>query len=154
MRRELDLEHYTEDEEYKYLGLPPKPYWFKNLEKAWEANKNVKGSKNKFDQLLHDIGIPKGIKYHTDIYVQWTLQQDYPVRSKVGRPKLPPELLKKPKIKRSVQMRQLLKENCIEVLSDSTLEGYPNLKFLPNGRVGGKGLNISVHQFLQNLNGK
>ena len=144
---------YIDQNNYRH-DFSDRPWWFRNLQKAWEENKKIKGSKNKFDQLMHDMGTPKGMKYHTDAYVRWTLQQDYPAKRKVGRPKLPPEQLKKPKIKRSEQMRQLLKENGIEVLEDSTLEGYPNFKFLPNGRVGGKGLNISVHQFFQNLNGK
>ncbi len=130
---------------------PDKPWWFKNLQKAWKANRKEKGSKNKFDQLMHDIGIPKGMRYHSDAYMRWSLQQEYPVKRKPGRPKLKPEQRKKPKIKRSEQMRQLLKENGIAVLEDSTLNTHPDIKFLKNGRLDVNGYPVSVHQFLANI---
>ncbi len=158
MRRNINLEYWTEDEEYEYLGLPPKPQWFRNLEQAWVANckageeKRAAIAKEEDDELYKNIGKPPD---GTDAYIKWCdMMVGHLKKRKVGRPRLSPSLRKKPKIKRSEQMRQLLKENGIEVLEDSTLEGYPNLIFLPNGRVGGKRLNISVHQFLQNLNDK
>ncbi len=156
--KNINLEYWTEDEEYKYLGLPPKPHWFMNLEKAWDANrkageeKRAAVTKEEKDELYRHIGKPPE---DTDAYVKWCNMMEYYLKKRpVGRPKLKPEQRVKPKLKRSEQMRQLLKDNGIAVLEDSTLKGYYNLKFLPNGRVGGKGLNISVHQFLQNLSDK
>ena len=157
-RRQLDLEHYTEDEEYEYLGLPPKPHWFKNLEKAWKANRKVGQEKRtamateKEVKLYRCIGKPPS---GTDSYVEWCeMMAGYLKKRPVGRPKLRPAQRKKPKLKRSEQMRELLLVHGITVLEDLTLEGYDDLTFLPNGRVGDKGLTISVHKFLQNLNGK
>ena len=148
---------YTDKNNYRHYDIPDKPYWFKNLEKAWEANRKEKESKNKFDQLMYDIGIPKGMKYHTDEYVRWTLQQDWgKLKRKPGRPKLLPEQRKKPKLKRSEQMRQLLQENGITVNDDSTLDKYPEWNFLPNGRIRLQktSATLSVYQFLQNINSK
>ena len=157
-RRQLDLEHYTEDEEYQYLGLPPKPYWFKNLEKAWEANRKVGQAKRDVTAKEKEVGLYNHIgkaPSDTDAYIEWCdMMVGYLKKRKVGRPKLRPDQRKKVKPKRSEQMKELLKSNGIVVLEDSTLEGYDGLRFLPNGRVGGKGLNISVHQFLQNIDGK
>ena len=156
--KNINLEYYTEDEEYEYLGLPPKPPWFANLEKAWVANRKAGEekrsaiAKEEDDDLYRHIGKPPD---DTDAYIKWCdMMGDYLKKRPVGRPRLSDDQKVKPKVKRSDKMRQLLKDNGIEVLEDSILKGYPNLKFLPNGRVGGKGLNISVHQFLQNLNGK
>jgi hypothetical protein len=159
-RRELDLEHYTRDEEYQYLGLPPKPYWFKNLEKAWEANRTAGQSRREVLAREEDVELyryigkpPRG----TDAYIEWCdMMVGHLKKRKVGRPKLGPDQRKKPKLKRSEQMRQILKENGIEVLEDSILSKHTDFKFLPNGRIGlvGSSVTISVHKFLQNFNAK
>ena len=49
---------YTEKNGIRHQNLDDKPWWFKNLEKAWKANRKEKGAKNKFDQIMHDIRIP------------------------------------------------------------------------------------------------
>ena len=157
-KRELDLEHYTEDEEYKYFGLAPKPHWFKNLEKAWEANRKAGQARRAVLDREEDVELyrhigkpPRG----TDAYIEWCdMMVGHLKKRKVGRPKLRQDQRKKPKLKRSEQMRELLQAHGITVMEDSTLEGFDGLRFLPNGRVGGRGLNISVHQFLKNIDGK
>ncbi len=146
---------YTDKNGRQYYGLDDKPWWWFNLEKAWDSNRKEKGSKNKFDQLMHNIGVPKGMRYHSDEYVRWTLQQDFGsqgmTKRKPGRPKLPPSLRKQSKTKRSEQMKQLLRDNGIEVLEDSTLDTHPDIRFLANGRLSVHGYPISVYQFLQNI---
>ncbi len=133
-------------------NIPDKPWWYKNLQLAWKVNKKIPNSMNRFDTLMHDIGIPKGMRYHSDAYVRWSLQQDWgEPKRKPGRPKLPKSQLKQPKVKRSDEMRQLLNDNGIEVLEDSTLNTHPDIRFLANGRLDVHGYPISVHQFLANI---
>ncbi len=160
MRKNINLEYWTENEEYEYLGLPPKPQWFKNLEKAWEVNrkageeKRAAIAKEEDDELYKNIGRPPD---DTDAYIKWCdMMAGYFKKRKVGRPKLPPEQLKKPKIKRSEQMRQLLQENGVTVKEDLALDKYPEWNFLPNGRVRLQETEatLSVHQFLQNIDDK
>lgn len=146
---------YQDKNGYRHYDLDDKPWWWKNLEKAWTTNR----SKNKKESSIHPElpPIPKGMGYQSDEYVAWTLQQDYGsqgmTKRKPGRPRLPVHQ-KKIKLKRSEKMKQLLQENGIIVKDDSTLDKYPRLKFLPNGRISGGGMIISVHQFLQNIDAK
>ncbi len=141
---------YTDKNGMRHHNLDDKPWWWFNLEKAWKANKKIPNSMNRFDTLMHDKGIPVGIRYHRDQYIRWTLQQDYPTKRKPGRPKLPKSQLKQPKIKRSDEMKQLLRDNGIEII-DGKLSTHPDIKFLANGRLDVHGYPISVHQFLANI---
>ena len=158
--KNINLEYWTEDEEYEYLGLPPKPHWFKNLTKAWGENrkageeKRAAIAKEEKDELYRHIGEPPN---DTDAYIKWCdMMGSYLKKRHVGRPKLKPEQRAKPKLKRSEQMKQLLQENGIIVNDDSTLDKYPEWKFLPNGRVRLQqtAVTLSVYQFLKNLNAK
>ncbi len=155
MRKNINLKYWTENEEYEYLGLPPKPQWFKNLEKAWEVNrkageeKRAAIAKEEDDELYKNIGKPPD---GTDAYIKWCdMMAGYLKKRKVGRPRLSPEQRKQPKTKRSDEMKQLLRDNGIEILEDSTLNTHPDIKFLPNGRLDVHGYPISVHQFLKNI---
>ncbi len=55
------------DEEYEYLGLPPKPHWFKNLEKAWEANRKAGEEKR---AAIAKKGL-KEVSYHLRFSSDW-----------------------------------------------------------------------------------
>ncbi len=158
MRNNINLEYYTEDEEYEYLGLQPKPQWFRNLEKAWAVNhkvgeeKRAAIAKEEDDELYRHIGKPPD---GTDAYIKWCdMMAGYLKKRKVGRPRLSPGQRKKPKIKRSDEMRLLLKDNGITVQEDRTLREYPGVIFLPNGRLKAGGFSSSVHQFLKNIDNK
>ncbi len=143
---------YSNDE---YWNVPPKPYWFKNLEKAWESNRKAGAAKRakESDAFFERFGSPEEMLRNPEPYLAYCRERE-PTRP-VGRPKLPPEEKKHPKIKRSEQMRQLLKENGINVLDELSLDKYPDWSFQPNGRVKQSDKPpISVHLFLKNLNAK
>ena len=46
-----------------------------------------------------------------------------------------PQKKSKPKVKRSDQMKVLLEEYGVKVLTNNTIEGYEGFQFLPNGRI-------------------
>jgi len=134
---------------------PPKPYWFANLEKAWATNRKIGAARRatESEEFLDKFGSPKEMLRNPEPYLAYCRERE-PKRP-VGRPKLPPEEKKQPKIKRSDQMKQLLKENSIKVLDDLSLDNYQEWSFQPNGRVKQKAEPpISVHQFLKNINAK
>ena len=132
------------------------PTWFKNLSKAWQENRQQGATRRK-----EKTGSLKPV---TEMWDNWCndriemLGEDCDPRKpkpKVGRPKLPPEELKHPKVKRSDKMRQILEDNGIDVLNDLSLDKYPEWTFLPNGRVRqGDEPPISVHLFLKNIDTK
>ena len=148
-------ERYLDEDGY-YRDDIEIPTWFKNLSKAWQENRR-QGATRRREKT-------ESLKSMTEMWDNWCdnriemLGEDCDPRNskpKVGRPKLPPEEKKKPKIKRSEQMRKLLKENSINVLNDLSLDKHPNWAFLPNGRVKQRNEPpVSVHLFLKNLDGK
>jgi len=142
-------------EQYAYWNLePPTPNWYKNLQKAWKSNhRNGAERKTKESEAsFSKFGEPEQMLRDSKSYLDYCLEKGLEPKAKVGRPKLPPEKLKQPKIKRSEQMRQLLLQHDIEVSEDNTLIHHPEYTFQPNGRVRrNDDAPISVHQFLKNL---
>ncbi len=147
---------YQDKNGYRHWDLDDKPWWWKNLEKAWAYNKSK--SKKELPIKPEMPRKPVGMRYHSDEYVAWTLQQDYGSQGmrkrKPGRPKLKEEEKVKPKLKRSEQMKKLLQDYGITVKNDNTLDKHPSVIFLPNGRLKAGGFSSSVHQFLKNIDAK
>ena len=148
-------ERYLDEDGYHRKDIEI-PTWFKNLSKAWQVNRRQGATRRR-----EKTGSLKSV---TEMWDNWCddriemLGEDCDLRKskpKVGRPKLPPEELKHPKIKRSDKMKKLLKANGINVLHDQSLDKYPDWTFLPNGRVKYENEPpISVHLFLKNINAK
>ena len=148
-------------DDYVYYDIPPKPWWFKNLEEAWAANRELgvmrRDAKSKKDLDKFKKEFPttaKELLSDPELWFTYCREREIGITRPVGRPNLPSHLKKSStKVKRSDLMKQLLKENGITVDVDGTLLGsngrYVGWKFQPNGRVRFEDEDpISVHKFL------
>ncbi len=124
---------------------PPKPAYFKNLEKARQVrHANLAGDAPTAREALREPNLWFDYCEKTGL-----------TNAKVGRPKLPPEKLKRKPMSRNQEVRLLLAErgitiddeNSVILCNGNTLFGF---KFLKNGRVrDSEGITISAHQMLQ-----
>lgn len=123
---------------------PDKPSWFKNLEKARQVCHNNLQNAPTAREALHEPNLWFDYCEKTGL-----------TNVKVGRPKLPPEKLKRKPMSRNEEVRLMLLEQDITIdeenniiLSDGRrLYGF---KFLKNGRVrDAEGITISAYQMLQ-----
>jgi len=150
--------HYLDDDGHPRDGIEI-PHWFKNLSKAWAAASRIAVAQRR-QEKLNDTGTSKNLssKWNNwaDSRVEMLGEECDPraPKPKVGRPKLPEHLKKRPtKVKRSDEMKQLLLNNGIEVHEDGSIHNetghYTGWTFQPNGRVKLEGEDpISVHKFL------
>ena len=149
-------DHYIDHDGYPKDGVEI-PHWFKNLSKAWQASRIAVAQRRQ--EKLNDTGT-------MNLSSKWNNWCDDRVgmlgeecdprisKRKVGRPKLPEHLKKRPtKVKRSDEMKQLLLDNVIMVKEDGSIHSvsghYVGWIFQVNGRVKFEDDDpISVHKFL------
>jgi len=124
---------------------PDKPAWFKNLEKARQV---------RHANLPDDAPTAREALYEPDLWFDHC-EKVGKTNAKVGRPKLPPEKLKRKPMSRNQEVRLMLAEcgitiddeNSVILSNGNALFGF---KFLKNGRVrDSEGVTISAHQMLQ-----
>lgn len=162
---------------------PEKPAWFKNLEKARQVrhasslikkslktNESNKGnavipdSERSDEDILYGPEIryeetplpdPREALYEPELWFDHCEKVGKTNAGKVGRPKLPPEKLKRKPMSRNQEVRLMLSEHGITIDDDNNvilsngnaLFGY---KFLVNGRVrDSESITMSAHQMLQ-----
>lgn len=147
-------DHYLDADGY-YRDDIEIPHWFKNLQKAWKSNRELRANR-KEGKINHANSVVDDWHLYCDNRVEM-FGEEYDPRTqkrKPGRPKLPDHLKKNPtKIKRSDKMKQLLKDNGITVKESGDLytdtSHYIGWKFQINGRVRFEDEDaISVHKFL------
>lgn len=139
---------------------PPKPVWYRNLEKAWASNRALKIEREATKLKEENQTLPNrfGTSIREAIADDDELWHDrcneLHTRRKPGRPRMKPEDRKNnPRIKRSDKMKKLLLENGITVDEENNIHNdtglYIGWKFQINGRVKfDEEPPISVHKFL------
>ncbi len=129
----------------QWNNRPDKPGWFENLEKARQVRHNN----------LEDAPTAREALYEPDLWFDHCEKTGKTNTPKVGRPKLPPEKLKRNPMLRNQEVRLMLaergitidNENSVILSNGNTLFGF---KFLKNGRVcDSEGITMSAHQMLQ-----
>jgi len=151
--------HYIDNDGHPRDGIEI-PHWFKNLSRAWQASR-ITNTQHRQEKLNEPETMNLSARWNewADSRVEMLGEECDPRthKRKLGRPKLPDHLKKRPtKVKRSDEMKQLLMENGIEVREDNTLHSatghYIGWTFQPNGKVKLEGEDpISVHKFLSIL---
>ncbi len=124
---------------------PSKPAYFKNLEKARQV---------RHANLADDASTAREVLYEPNLWFDHC-EKVGKSNAKIGRPKLPPEKLKRKPMLRNQEVRLMLTErgitiddkNSVILSNGNTLFGF---KFLKNGRVrDSEGITMSAHQMLQ-----
>ncbi len=156
----LDLSDIPEPPQYLFANNPylKDDIRFKRWRSAAKARytkscyRAIKIARDKAD-FIDLVGDAKAVLQDPYAWENYLHERDleHPKRS-VGRPSLPPEQRKRPKVRRSDEMRQLLSDHGISINTDNTIEDYDGWHFLPNGRIYFKDndieMTISAHAFI------
>ena len=123
---------------------PEKPAYFENLEKARQV---------RHANLAEDAPTAREALHEPNLWFDHC-EKVGKTNTKVGRPKLPPEKLKRKPMSRNKEVRLMLAEHGITIDDDHTIFHDGNVltgfKFLINGRIRDRdGVTMSAHQMLQ-----